>query len=88
MLPPDYLKPCIAMMEELVDLYRSSIVLCTATQPALNSFFRKIRQVTELCPRVEEQFRFLKELHIRIWGRFLRMIWLEVCRKKSRRYAL
>ena len=39
MLPPDYLKPCIAMMEELVDLYRSSIVLCTATQPALNSFF-------------------------------------------------
>lgn len=58
MLPPDYLKPCIAMMEELVDLYRSSIVLCTATQPALNSFFRKSRQVTELCPRVEEQFRF------------------------------
>ena len=62
MLPPDYLKPCIAMMEELVDLYRSSIVLCTATQPALNSFFRKIRQVTELCPRVEEQFRFFERV--------------------------
>ena len=62
MLPPDYLKPCIAMMEELVDLYRSSIVLCTATQPALNSFFRKSRQVTELCPRVEEQFRFFERV--------------------------
>lgn len=62
MLPPDYLKPCIAMMEELVDLYRSSIVLCTATQPALNSFFRKSHQVTELCPRVEEQFRFFERV--------------------------
>ena len=40
MLPNDYLKPCIAMMEELINNYRASIVLCTATQPALTSFFQ------------------------------------------------
>ena len=41
MLPTDYLKPCIAMMEELVGNFRSSIVLCTATQPALTPFSEK-----------------------------------------------
>ena len=62
MLPTDYLKPCIAMMEELVGNFRSSIVLCTATQPALTSFFRRKMPVTELCPRVEEQFRFFERV--------------------------
>ena len=62
MLPTDYLKPCIAMMEELVGNFRSSIVLCTATQPALSSFFRRKMPITELCPSVQEQFRFFKRV--------------------------
>ena len=62
MLPADYLKPCIAMMEELVGNFRSSIVLCTATQPALTSFFQRKMPVTELCPRVEEQFCFFESV--------------------------
>ena len=62
MLPTDYLKPCIAMMEELVGNFRSSIVLCTATQPALTPFFQRKLPVTELCPRVEEQFRFFERV--------------------------
>lgn len=41
MLPVDYLKPCIAAMEELIDRYGSSVVLCTATQPALQSLFQR-----------------------------------------------
>ena len=41
MLPNDYLKPCIAAMEELIKRYRASIVLCTATQPALEPIFFK-----------------------------------------------
>ena len=60
MLPTDYLKPCIAAIEELVSNFRSSIVLCTATQPALSPFFRNKIPVTELCPRVQEQFRFFE----------------------------
>lgn len=62
MLPTDYLKPCIAMMEELVGNFRSSIVLCTATQPALSSFFRRKMPITELCPRVQEQFHFFERV--------------------------
>lgn len=60
MLPNDYLKPCIAMIEELLNNYRTSVVLCTATQPALRSFFQGSISATELCPRMDEQFQFFK----------------------------
>ena len=52
MLPNDYLKPCIAMIEELLNNYKTSVVLCTATQPALKSFFQSEVLATELCPSV------------------------------------
>lgn len=35
MLPPDLLKPCVEAVRELALHYRASLVLCTATQPAL-----------------------------------------------------
>ena len=35
MLPPDLLKPCVEAIRELALHYRTSLVLCTATQPAL-----------------------------------------------------
>lgn len=60
MLPTDYLKPCIAMIEELVNSFEASVVLCTATQPALQPFFQSGIPAYELCPRLEEQFRFFK----------------------------
>ncbi|MCD2493129.1 CRISPR-associated helicase Cas3' [Lacrimispora sp. NSJ-141] len=60
MLPNDYLRPCIASMEELIRHYECSIVLCTATQPSLKPFFPEDMHQLELCPRMEEQFRFFK----------------------------
>ena len=69
MLPMDYLKPCIAMLQELVDSYSVSIVLCTATQPALDSFFSKNELIKELCPRMEEQFLFFKRVNYQNLGR-------------------
>ena len=62
MLSLDYLKPCTAMLEELVDNYKTSIVLCTATQPALDEIWSVKKQITELCPIVEEHFRFLIQM--------------------------
>ena len=62
MLPLEYLKPCIAMMENLMDFYRTSIVLCTATQPALDSIFDQHRRYIELCPNINEQFKFFKRV--------------------------
>jgi len=35
MLPVPYLKPCLSALKILTARYRSSVVLCTATQPAL-----------------------------------------------------
>ena len=58
MLPIDYLKPCLSMIQELTDSYGASVVLCTATQPALDQFFPHAEEIVELCPRMEEQFRF------------------------------
>lgn len=69
MLPNDYLKPCVAAMEELLSLYRSSIVLCTATQPYLHSLFSDKISFQELCPRTEEQFDFFQRTLIENLGR-------------------
>ncbi len=69
MLPIDYLKPCIAVMEQLIRHYRSSVVLCTATQPALQELFSEDVEFKELCPRVDEQFAFFKRANIHDLGR-------------------
>lgn len=69
MLPNDYLKPCIQAIEELIRYYECSIVLCTATQPALGKLFSEDVVYKELCPRVEEQFYFFKRSEIVNLGR-------------------
>ncbi|NCC43872.1 MAG: CRISPR-associated helicase Cas3' [Clostridia bacterium] len=69
MLPNDYLKPCVAAIEELVSNYKSSVVLCTATQPSLKQLFSKDMQYQELCPRMEEQFRFFKRNSVQKLGK-------------------
>lgn len=69
MLPSDYLKPCIQAIEELIRHYKCSVVLCTATQPALGKLFSEDITYQELCPRVEEQFRFFKRSAIESLGK-------------------
>jgi len=52
MLPIPYLKPCVAALSELVTRYGCTVVLCTATQPALDGLFREINpnlKITEIC---------------------------------------
>ena len=65
MLPNDYLKPCVSVMEELLRHYRTSMVLCTATQPALQKIFSGEWNAEELCPRLNEQFCFFKRVTLR-----------------------
>ena len=53
MLPLPYLRPCVFAIAQLVQHYKASAVLCTATQPALQPIFREFlpdHTWTELCP--------------------------------------
>lgn len=62
MIPMDYMIPCISAMQELTNNYGTSIVLCTATQPALDTYFDKNNEIQELCPRKENQFQFFERV--------------------------
>lgn len=51
-LPISFLKPCVAAIAELVMNYRTSCVLCTATQPALEKMFEEYQKdltLVEIC---------------------------------------
>lgn len=83
MLPLDYLKPCTAMLQELVDNYKTSIVLCTATQPALEHFFSPDEKIVELCPNVEEQFHFFERVTYERLGNLSEELLLQMLEKET-----
>ena len=54
MLPLPHLRPCAAAMASLAEQFRSTVVLCTATQPSLDDLLHTYAPscpVTELCPQ-------------------------------------
>lgn len=53
MLPVPFMRPCVLAVAQMVQNYRCSAVLCTATQPALNPILHELApelQIAELCP--------------------------------------
>ncbi|HEX2938667.1 MAG TPA: CRISPR-associated helicase Cas3' [Ruminiclostridium sp.] len=68
MLPLPYLLPCVRAITELVRNYGCTAVLCSATQPALGSFFPKDFEIKELCDGQKELFEFFKRTSIRFAG--------------------
>lgn len=63
MIPTDYLKPCIRALGELVKNYGCTVVLCTATQPALDCFFNQMGiAVKEIALDVEDLFNRLRRV--------------------------
>lgn len=69
-LPIKLLRPCVAAIDELARNYRASIVLCTATQPALRApdFSSGLENVRELAPKPVHLFRELNRVRIRHVG--------------------
>lgn len=69
MIPLPYLRPCVFALAQLLRHYGASVVLCTATQPALEPVFREFLpdiKAEELCP---ETF-YKKEYFCRVsWRR-------------------
>lgn len=65
-LPTKYLQACIAAIAELVQNYGVTAVLCTATQPSLQTLFDKegCHDIRELCPQSGELYETLKRVTI------------------------
>jgi CRISPR-associated endonuclease/helicase Cas3 len=69
-MPLKLLRPCVAALKELVCNYASSVVLCTATQPALTEpgFPRGFKEPRELAPDVPALFAALRRVTVRDIG--------------------
>src|SRR5699024_3355198 len=69
-MPLKLLRPCVAAIDELARNYRTSIVLCTATQPALEApdFEGGLTGVRELAPEPAQLFKKLERVHVRHVG--------------------
>jgi len=68
MLPVNMLRPCLEALRELVEHYNTSIVLCTATQPALSSsdsFINGLDNVKEIIPEPEKLYSELKRVDVK-----------------------
>lgn len=69
-LPLKVLRPAVAAIDELASNYRVSVVLCTATQPALQApeFVGGLEHVRELAPEPTHLFRKLERVRVRHLG--------------------
>ncbi|MCH1940080.1 CRISPR-associated helicase Cas3' [Holdemania massiliensis] len=57
-IPVQYIKPCIRVIQELICNYHCSVVLCTATQPALEGFLPDSLRAIEICQNRQDQYDF------------------------------
>jgi len=64
MFPIQYLLSCIRAISELVYNYRSTVVLCSATQPSLGDLFPKEIAVKEICENTKDLYVFFKRTKI------------------------
>jgi CRISPR-associated endonuclease/helicase Cas3 len=70
-LPVDLLKPCLAVLRELAVDYHCSIVLCTATQPAITrqpEFTIGLENVREIIPDPPELYNRMKRVRVHNLG--------------------
>ena len=66
MIPIEFLRPCMEVVQELVRHYACTAVLCTATQPPLEKFFADDIQPIEICLHVMENAAFFQRAKIRM----------------------
>lgn len=71
MLPLCHLQPCVAAMASLAGQFRSTLVLCTATQPSLGDLLHTYAPscpITELCPQTAEEYDSFRRVTFRQEG--------------------
>ena len=72
MMPLSYLRPCVHAISQLLAHYDVTAVLCTATQPALEPFFREFLpeiEPKELCPSYLQSDDIFRRVVFRQAGR-------------------
>lgn len=70
-IPPRLLKPTLAVLDELVRNYRVTVVLCTATQPAIHqrdSFPIGLPRVTEIVPDPRKLYQAMQRVKVKQLG--------------------
>jgi CRISPR-associated endonuclease/helicase Cas3 len=70
-MPPELLAPCLAALDELVRNYRCTVVLCTATQPAIthrDEFPIGIEHITEIVEAPTDLFHQMKRVNVHHLG--------------------
>lgn len=60
-IPTGYLEPCLAALRELVERYNCTVVLCTATQPALDDQSLRLR-LPEVLEIMDDPVRLYEDL--------------------------
>lgn len=69
MLPIEYMKPCLSMLSELVSNYNSTVILCSATQPAIAKYLPGNINVAEICEDTKEAYEFFKRTQVSNMGK-------------------
>ena len=72
MIPISHLKPCTAVIASLADQFNSTIVLCTATQPALDDLLKEFaaqHEINELCPDKDKMFEAFRRVSYKKIGK-------------------
>lgn len=70
-IPTEYLEPCLSALRELVEHYGCTVVLCTATQPALDdkSLRTALPKVSEIMDEPHQLFEKLSRTNVQFIGK-------------------
>lgn len=86
MMPVENLRPCVHAISELTAHYGTSVVLCTATQPALTPLFQEFQpgcEPKELCPKELAASPIFRRTTIKYTGK---LSWEELAQQMSEQH--
>lgn len=86
-LPSHLLEPTLDVIQELVDHYHTTFVLCTATQPALEDspYLKGLINVKDIIPESAKYFQILRRVDYQIPARIEKWSWSRVA-EEMRKY--
>lgn len=68
MIPTSYLKPCLWALQELIENYNVSAVLCTATQPRIRELMPIAADSREIAPQPRRLYKAFRRVRVNSTG--------------------